>query len=146
MLKTGAAAHRSDPSAEGTRITTFIPMRFVRHKFSKVIVRPEGDAAAGPRLNTATDPILIQALSRALYWQSLLDEGRVQSVAALAAAEGMDKVRLQKTLKLARLAPDIAEAIARGDTPPGLAMEFFIRRELAYDWAAQREAIAALAR
>ena len=36
--KTGCAAHRSDSTAEGVRITTFIPMKFVRHKSGKIIV------------------------------------------------------------------------------------------------------------
>jgi hypothetical protein len=147
MMKNGAAAHRSDGQDETVRITNFIPMRFVRRKFSKIIMRPEGSAAASPgSANNRTDPTLIKALARALYWQSLLDEGRVESVAALAAAEGSDKVRTQKTLKLARLAPDIGEAIARGQTPPGLSLEFFIRKELPHDWTAQRALIAALSR
>ncbi len=39
------------------------------------------------------------------------------NIAELAEAEKM--VPVQKILKLARLAPDIAEQIARGEEPPG---------------------------
>lgn len=53
-------------------------------------------------------------------------------------------MRVQKTLKLARLAPDIAEAIARGRDPVGLSLEFFIRHELPDDWSEQRQVIATL--
>ena len=146
LQKTGTAAHRSDSTAEGVRITTFVPMKFVRHKSGKIIVQP-GDHASNLRSGAkASDPTLIKALARALYWQSLLDTRRVASVAELAAAEGTDKVRTQETLKLARLAPDIAEAIGRGAAPAGLSLEFFIRRELPHDWDAQRELITGLAR
>lgn len=146
LQKTGGAAHRSDSTAGGVRITTFLPMKFVRHKSGKVIVQPENQASNLRSGAKASDPTLIKALARALYWQSLLDAGRVANVAELAAAEGTDKVRTQKTLKLARLAPDIAESIARGAAPAGLSLEFFIRRELPHDWDAQRELIAGLAR
>lgn len=146
LQKTGSAAHRSDSTTEGVRITTFIPMKFVRHKSGKIIVQPSDHASNLRSGARASDPTLIKALARALYWQSLLDTGRVASVAELAAAEGTDKVRTQKTLKLARLAPDIAQAIARGEAPAGLSLEFFIRRELPHDWDAQRELIAGLAR
>ncbi len=83
-------------------------------------------------------------LARALFWQQLLDTGRVANVAELAAAEHIDRVRIQKTLKLARLAPELIEDIARGEAPVGLSLEFFIRRELPDDWDAQRAVIAAL--
>ena len=74
----------------------------------------------------------------------MLDTGRVANIAELAAVEGLEKVRLQKTLKLARLAPDMVEGIASGRDPVGLSFEFFIRRELPDDWDEQRRAIAAL--
>jgi len=74
----------------------------------------------------------------------LLDSGRLASVAEPATAERVDRVRIQKTLKLPRLAPDIAEDIARGREPVGLSLEFFMRQELPDDWNEQRRVIAGL--
>ncbi len=90
------------------------------------------------------DATLLKALALGLYWQQMLDTGRVVNIAERAAAEGLEKVRLQKTLKLARLAPDMVERIASGRDPVGLSFEFFIRRELPDDWDKQRRVIAAL--
>lgn len=52
----------------------------------------------------AADVTLMRALARGLHWQQLLDAGKVANIAELATAEGIDKVRVQKTLKLARSA------------------------------------------
>ena len=72
------------------------------------------------------------------------DSCQLASVAELAVAERVDRVRIQKTLKLARLAPDIAEDIARGREPVGLSLEFFMRQELPDDLNERRRVIAGL--
>ena len=91
---------------------------------------------AGTRVGqwTAVGVTLLKALSRAIYWQQPLHTGRVGSVADITAAGGMDRVMVHKSLKLARLAPDIAQDIARRREPVGLSQEFFIRRELPDEW------------
>ncbi len=144
LRKMGQAQSRQRSTDAGVKLTTFIPMRIVRHKTNRVIVQPGANGEHATR--AGTDATLLKALARALYWQRLLDAGRVANIAELAAAEGLDKVRVQKTLKLARLAPDIAEIIARGQDPVGLSLEFFIRRELPDDWGTQRQVIKALSR
>ena len=144
LRRTGVTEKRNQSTDAGVKFTTFIPMRIVRHRSNKVIVQPGAEGGAKSRQGTATDPTLVKALARALFWQQLLDTGRVTTVAALAAAEHIDRVRIQKTLKLARLAPELIEDIARGEEPVGLSLEFFIRRELPDDWDAQRVVIAAL--
>lgn len=47
--------------------------------------------------------------------------------------------------KLARLAPDIVEDIARGRQPVGLSLLFFVKNPLPDDWNAQRDVIGGLA-
>ena len=128
------------------RLTNFNPKRIVCHKANCVIVHPGADGQPGTRAGqgAVVDPTLCKALSRAHYWQQLLDSGRLASVAELAAAERVDRVRIQKTLKVARLAPDIAEDIARGREPVGLSLEFFMRQELPDDWDEQRRVIVGL--
>lgn len=116
----------------------------MRHKAKKVIIRPPAEGKSGMSSCTGTqvaNATLMRALARGLYWQQLLDEGRVASIVELATAEGMDKVRVQKTLKLARLAPDLVEDIARGNQPAGLTQEFFIRHPLPDDWDELRRVV-----
>jgi len=142
LRRMGKAQSRRRSTDTGVKLTTFIPMRIVRHKANWVIVRPGADG----QLATSGEPDtnLLKALARALYWQQLLDSGRVSNITELAAEEGIDKVRVQKTLKLARLAPEMAEDIAGGCNPVGLSLDFFIRHELPDDWVTQRQVIAAL--
>lgn len=120
----------------------------MRHKASKVVVEPTTPGRmASPRhpgQQAACDETLMRALARGYFWQGLLDSGRAASIAEIAAHEGIEKVRVQKMLKLARLAPDLVEDIARGQQPVGLSLEFFLRHPLPDDWAAQRQAIGAL--
>ena len=146
LRRTGVTEKRNQSTEAGVKFTTFIPMRIVRHRSNKVIVQPGAEGGAKSGQGTAAAPTLVKALARALFWQQLLDTGRVANVAELAAAERIDRVRIQKTLKLARLAPELIEDIARGREPVGLSLEFFIRRELPNDWDAQRTAIVSLAR
>jgi hypothetical protein len=51
------------------------------------------------------DAKLMKALCMALYWQEQLDSGAVGSIAEIAKREGMEKMRANKFMKLARLAP-----------------------------------------
>ncbi len=54
---------------------------------------------------------------------------------------GVEKVRVQKMLRLARLAPDMVEDIAKGQQAVGVSLEFFMRNPLPDDWNAQRDVI-----
>lgn len=121
-------------------------MRIVRHKTNKVIVHPGADGQPGIRAGqgAVVDPTLCKALSRAHYWQPLMDSGRLASVSELASEERVGRVWIQKTLKLARLVPDLAEDIARGREPVGLSLEFFMRNELPDDGNEQRRVIGGL--
>jgi hypothetical protein len=62
-------------------------------------------------------------------------------MAALAKAEKISRARMQKVLKLARLAPEIA----RGRQPVGLSLLFFVENSLPDDWNAQWDVISGLA-
>ena len=127
-------------------LVTVIPMRIVRHRYGKVIIHP-GQTEGSPQCpgwKSMVDGHLIKALARAVYWQELLNTGRVANIAELAQAEGIDKVRVQKTLKMAMLSPRLAEQIASGKGPTGLSLEFFIRKSLPGDWSNQESAMQAL--
>lgn len=130
------------------QLITVIPMRVVRHRSSRVIIRSgfEGQPAGERQWQAEVDANLIKALARAVYWQDLLDTGRVVNITELAKSEGLEKMRIQKTLKMALLQPRIAEQIASGKAPTGLSFEFFVRKPLPFDWADQERVVTELCR
>jgi hypothetical protein len=134
---------------DGIRLTTFIPVRFVRHNASTVVVEPTTPGRMASPLNpgrpTSVDENLMAALAKAFFWQEMLDSGRVKNMTELAKAENIALARMQKMLKLARLAPEIVEDISRGRQPVGLSLLFFVQNPLPDDWNAQREVIGGLA-
>jgi hypothetical protein len=149
MEQTGRAQSTTARLDEGIKLTTFIPVRFVRHKARKVVVEPTMPGRMASPLNpgrpTSVDENLMAALAKAFFWQEMLDTGRVKNMTELAKAEKMGLARMQKMLKLARLAPDIVEEIARGRQPVGLSLLFFVENPLPDDWNAQRDVIGGLA-
>ena len=149
LQQTGQARSNTAKLDEGIKLTTFIPVRFVRHKARKVVVEPTTPGRMASPLNpgrpTSVDENLMSALARAFFWQELIDSGRVKNMAELAKAEKVGLARMQKMLKLARLAPDIVEDIARGRQPVGLSLLFFVENPLPNDWNEQRAVIGRLA-
>ncbi len=135
---------------EGIKLTTFVPVRFVRHKARKVVVEPTTPGRMASPLNpgrpASVDGNLMAALAKAFFWQEMLDTGRVKNMTELAKAEKVGLARMQKMLKLARLAPDIVEEIARGRQPVGLSLLFFVENPLPDDWNEQRDVIGGLAK
>ena len=129
---------------DNIKLVTVIPMRVVRHRYGKVIIHP-GQTQGIPNNATGQSTVeghLIKALARAVYWQELLDSGRVANIAELARAEGVETVRVQKTLKMAMLSPRLAEQIACGKGPVGLSFEFFVRKTLPGEWSEQESLMA----
>jgi hypothetical protein len=149
MEQIGQAQSNQVTLDAGIKLTTFIPVRFVRHKARKVVKEPTkpGRMASpmSPGRPTSVDENLMAALARAFFWQALLDSGRLKNMTELAKAEKVGLARMQKILKLARLAPDIVEEIARGRQPAGLALLFFVENPLPDDWNVQHGVIGGLA-
>lgn len=149
LEQTGQARSNTAKLEDGIKLTTFIPVRFVRHKARKVVVEPTTPGRMASPMNPgqtmSVDANLMAALAKAFFWQELIDSGRVKNMTELAKAEKIGLARMQKMLKLARLAPDIVEDIARGRQPAGLALLFFVENPLPDDWNAQRLVIGGLA-
>jgi hypothetical protein len=149
LQQTGQARSNTAKLDEGIKLTTFIPVRFVRHKARKVVVEPTTPGRMASPLNpgrpTSVDENLMSALARAFFWQELIDSSRVKNMTELAKAEKVGLARMQKMLKLARLAPDIVEDIARGRQPVGLSLLFFVENPLPNDWNEQCAVIGRLA-
>ena len=54
------------------------------------------------------------ALGLAYYWQSLIDEGKFESLTEVAKAEGIDRAYVSRVSKLTRVSPAIVEQAIAG--------------------------------
>lgn len=102
----------------------------------QMVLTPDGHVSQPER--RANGP-LVEALAKAHRWQEQLEADEYASLDDLAHAHGVDRSYVGRLLRLTSLAPDIVEAILRGDEPNGISLEK-LRRELPVRWEEQREA------
>ncbi|WP_426117421.1 site-specific recombinase resolvase [Massilia sp. PWRC2] len=108
-------------------LETFVRLAFKRKKGQWVA--DSGDYAH--------DVLIIDAVSRALYWQSLLDSGAFKSIVEIAGDEGMKPTTVARLLRLARLAPDIVEQLMAGHQPRRLTLLWLMRHDVPALWPTQ---------
>jgi len=123
-----------------TTMTIRVPLKLRRRGGRKlVLVGPSDDPviAARPRI----DSPVTKALVRAHRWRGLLETGAFDSIAALAAAEHVDKSYLSKVLRLTLLAPDLVERILGGTHSTSLTRDGLLQLVPA-EWNAQRRLFA----
>jgi len=113
-------------------LATFVPMRFKRRK---------GRWLADGGTPTP-DARIIDAVGRALYWQSLLEGGAYLTVGELARAEGLMPTTVGRMLRLALLAPDIVEQLMAGCQPRKLTLLWLMRNDIPALWTEQRRMLA----
>ncbi|WP_256211883.1 hypothetical protein [Nitrosomonas communis] len=77
------------------------------------------------------DSALLRALGLAFYWQRLLDEQRVASVAEIADAEGMGLTQVRRIKRLTLLAPEVIEQLI---STPDAVLEQVVRRPWSNVW------------
>lgn len=139
---TGAPVARERREGGQIRLSTFIPLKIRKRGASKVVVRPDGQVEAAGEVTTQHDKPLLVALTRAFYWQHLLDEGVVDSGSEIARREGLHHSTVNELLRLTLLEPAIIQAILAGKQPRCMSLLWFQRNPLPTDWAAQREVLA----
>ena len=81
-------------------------------------------------------------LTRAFYWQKLLDDGVVGSGSEIAQREGLHHSTVNELLRLTLLEPAIIQSILAGQQPKCMSLLWFQRNPLPTDWVAQREVVA----
>jgi hypothetical protein len=89
----------------------------------------------------AHDVTIIEAVARAMHWNSLLDSGAYKSVSAIAQAEGLMPTTVGRMMRLARLAPDIVEQLMVGSQPRRLTLLWLMRHDIPALWPEQRQMI-----
>ena len=143
---TGAPVARERREGGQIRLSTFIPLKIRKRGASKVVVRPDGQVEAAGEVTTQHDQPLLVALTRAFYWQHLLDEGVVDSGSEIARREGLHHSTVNELLRHTLLEPAIIQAILAGKQPRCMSLLWFQRNPVPTDWAAQRAVVAAFDR
>jgi hypothetical protein len=90
--------------------------------------------------NTTSAQAIQRALAQGLIWNQELLSGKIASVAALAKRERLCRRYVARIVRLAFLAPDIMQAITRGDVPPALSLDR-LKKGFPLDWKAQRASL-----
>jgi len=117
-------------------VVVHVPMRFYRRNGRQTLLTPEGhEHTPEQQINRP----LVQALAKAHCWQEQLEAGEHANLEDLAESVGVDRTYAARILKLTGLAPDIIEAILRGDEPNGLSLGK-LRKNLPVQWGEQRVA------
>lgn len=139
---TGAPITREHQSGSGIKLSTVIPLKIRKRGGSKVIVRPDGQTESAGKAAIQHDQPLLVALTRAFYWQQLLDDSVVASGSEIAQREGLHHSTVNELLRLTLLEPAIIQAILAGQQPRCMSLLWFQRNPLPTDWVAQREVVA----
>ena len=138
----GAPVARERHDGTQIKISTFIPLKIRKRGGRTVVVRPDGQVDAPGKVATEIDQPLLVALSRAFYWQQLLDDGVVGSGSAIAQREGLHHSTVNELLRLTLLEPAIIQSILAGRQPRCMSLLWFQRNPLPADWVAQRDVVA----
>ena len=138
----GSPIARERRDGERVKLSTFIPLKIRKRGGSKVVVRPDGQVDAPGKVATEIDQPLLVALTRAFYWQHLLDDSVVGSGGEIAKADGLHHSTVNELLRLTLLEPAIIQSILAGQQPRCMSLLWFQRNPLPTDWVAQREVVA----
>ncbi len=130
-------ATKSNPAEEPFTVRVFIPLAMNRKKRRRhQIDQPSTDGTNGLAQGAAS-PQLVQAISRAFYWQRLLDTGQVKSGSEIARLERLHPSTVNELLRLTLLDPKHVMDILHGKQPPDLSMLWFTRNSLPSMWHEQ---------
>ena len=140
----GAAIARERRDGGQVKLSTFIPLKIRKRGGSKVVVRPDGQLDAPGKVASQIDQPLLVALTRAFYWQQMLDDEVVGSGSGseIAQREGLHHSTVNELLRLTLLEPTIIQSILAGQQPRCVSLLWFQRNPLPTDWLTQREVVA----
>lgn len=124
------------------KLSTFIPLKIRKRGGSKVVVRPDGQVNAPGKVASQIDQPLLVALTRAFYWQQLLDDDVVGRGSEIAQREGLHHSTVNELLRLTLLEPAIIQSILAGQQPKCMSLLWFQRNPLPTDWIGQSEVVA----
>ncbi|MBP8277642.1 MAG: site-specific recombinase resolvase [Propionivibrio sp.] len=130
IRQNGAAVQLADK-----KMTTLIPVKIKWHGGRKKVI----PAATLRDQVPEHDASMLVALSRAYYWQRLIDAGVVDSGSDIARREGLHQTTVNGLLRLTQLSPALVRDILNGRQPKTLSMCWLKTNELPWDWDDQQE-------
>lgn len=139
----GAAIARERRDGGQVKLSTFIPLKIMKRGGSKVVARTGGAVESPGKVASQIDQPLLVTLTRAFYWQQLLDDGVVGSGSEIAQREGLHHSTVNELLRLTLLEPAIIQTILAGRQPQCMSLLWFQRDPLPTDWVAQRAVVTA---
>jgi len=139
---TGAPVARECRDGGQVKLSTFIPLKIRKRGTSKVVVRPDGQIEVPCKVATQHDQPLLVALTRAFYWQQMIDDGVVGSGSEIAQREGLHHSTVNELLRLTLLEPAVIQSILAGQQPRCMSLLWLQRNPLPTEWMAQREVVA----
>ena len=128
---------------DGEAVVVHIPASFRRRAGRQTIIIGEDGRPIDPQPNAKpkddrrVNRTLVEAIAKAHRWQEQLESGEYPSVDDLAQSLHVDRSYVSRLLQLTSLAPDLIEAILRGDEPDGLSLAK-LRKNLPVRWDKQR--------
>jgi hypothetical protein len=131
-------ALRATLSAEGEHLVISVPLKFKRRGGRKEIIAPPGVNGSESGEARRNEPLAL-TLARAHRWRDLLEAGRYPTVRALAKDLGLEWSYVGRIIRLTLLAPDIVEAIIKGEEPDGVSYRKLVR--LPVEWEGQRREV-----
>ncbi|MGG1950054.1 hypothetical protein [Ralstonia solanacearum] len=147
----GNPVTRSLPApAGGVQLETFVPWTLVKRGSKKRVITPldapqafteEARQENEDRQARRGTPLL-RTLGLAHYWQRLLAQQRVASVAEIAEAEDINVTQVRRILRLTLLAPSVIEQLLN---MPEANLESTIRRTWPANWYVQAKQVADVA-
>jgi DNA invertase Pin-like site-specific DNA recombinase len=125
---------RSSALGVNAKLRTDVPVELKRCSYAmRLIVRGAGQSAKQP------DPRLIALVAKAQGWFTSLVTGQHPDADSIATQEEITAAYVTRVMHLAFLAPDIVQAIGRGEHPPELTAKRLIEKvPLPVDWVEQR--------
>ncbi len=136
----GRAGSGNGSSDETQLLRLTVPAAIRRAGMEMRLVLEEGAADAETR---APDPALVRLIAQAHRLRKLLLDHQGRSLGRLAEAAGLSDAYVARILRLAFLAPDIAEAILEGRQPVTLTANRLANlKAVPMDWNAQRTLLA----
>lgn len=135
MLSPGALKAFQDASDGGASVRILRLAFHMRRRQGAVIIEP---TEAAPRPAARLDRALIRAVVLARTWAERLERGEVETIKALARAEGLCNHYTTRLLPLAYLAPDIVAQILEGCQARAVSLGPLTAAPIPADWEAQR--------
>ena len=138
-------SHSVTTTSNHVELSTFIPLKFVKRGGRGVVEPPENVAQVIKDHAQLPDTKLVEGLTRAFYWQRLIDEDIVRSGVEIARQEGLDQATVNECMRLTLLDPKIIDSILQGTQPKGLNLHWFTKHPIPVLWNEQHEKFQAIA-